>query len=1211
MKLNLENQQNKIKSVRKKRSYYMLSLLLLLFFLISGMPSNAQGTWTKFNNLAPQPSGGLTVLLSDGSLLARAAAGTGSGNAWMRLTPDTHGSYVNGTWTTAASAINDRLYFSTQVLRDGRVYVAGGEDGAGGSSAEIYDPVANTWTALPDPGHRISDANSEILPDGRVLQSLIENAQTSTLIYDPVANAFTNGPSTSGSFNESAWVKLADNSILFVDKGTSNAERYIPSLNQWVADAQVPVSLYDVTGDETGPGLLLPDGRAFFVGSTGYTAYYTPSGSSNPGTWTTGPMIPNGLGAPDAAGAALVNGKALYSFSPVPTASNEFSSPTYFYEFNYLTNSFTLIGAPDGGSSENYASFVTTFLALPDGNVLYSVQGNSQFYIYTPGGTPLAAGKPSITQVNTNNCQGTAYTITGTKFNGISEGAAYGDDWQMASNYPLVRLTNGSNVYYARTYNWNSTGVQTGSLVTTAQFDLPAGLPNATYSLVVVANGISSDPVSFTPTVGTNCLTASITSPANNATFTAPASITINASAAEPGASISKVEFYNGTTLLGTSTTSPYSFSWTNVAAGTYNLTVKAYDNKSTPLTVTSSIVAVTVTGGTNSCSGVPTYQPYPAIYNLGDYVQYNGIKYQSQANGLYNVTPGTAEWYWKTIGACGTTVVPTVSITAPTDGSTTYYLASSNPQITATVNVNSNQTTIDSVNYILVETVCNGAGCTSVRRFKVTTAPYSISYAPKLIGNGWSQLNAIAFSGGVASTQSTVTYYAVALPELSIVSPAVSSFVPRNTSTIPVTVSVNTSNINIDSVVYNIQDVITTGMSGQFTYRKFVVTTAPYNLNLPVLAGQTLTRITATAYGDAGKASAAQLITVTYDDLPVVTITAPLPKYTNNTIVYLVGGSLTVAANVSDDDGTITRVVFSVDGGNAVTVTSAPYAVTFNNLPAPLPDGSIYFNVVAYDNSGASTSALVVGYVDRAPNIALTFTTTTFNAGANIVIPVFASDADGIVAKVDFYNGTTLLGTSTTAPFTFTWNNVAAGTYAITAKATDDLGVSTTSNAVTVTVNGNTGGCTNIPVYSASNPNYVAGSVVQNVGHSYQCKPYPYSGWCNGAAWAYAPGTGTYWTDAWIDNGACPSGTGRMSDDHSLVGVAPNPTHGTFALGFDGLGFTTADVTLFDSYGVAVLTVKEYSASTSLDISVLPSGIYLIKVNSGAQTFTKRLIKN
>src|SRR6185295_10399376 len=117
-------------------------------------------------------------------------------------------------------------------------------------------------------------------------------------------------------------------------------------------------------------------------------------------------------------------------------------------------------------------------------------QSSSQYYVYTPTGSPLTAGKPIISNITQTGC--TTFTITGTQFNGISQGTCYGDDWQMASNYPIVRLTSGSNVYYARTSNWNSTGVKRGSAPDTAQFTTPASVSPGTYSLVVVANGISS-----------------------------------------------------------------------------------------------------------------------------------------------------------------------------------------------------------------------------------------------------------------------------------------------------------------------------------------------------------------------------------------------------------------------------------------------------------------------------------------------------------------------------------------------------------------------------------------------------------------------------------------------------------------------------------------------------------------------------------------------
>ena len=78
----------------------------------------------------------------------------------------------------------------------------------------------------------------------------------------------------------------------------------------------------------------------------------------------------------------------------------------------------------------------------------------------------------------------------------------------------------------------------------------------------------------------------------------------------------------------------------------------------------------------------------------------------------------------------------------------------------------------------------------------------------------------------------------------------------------------------------------------------------------------------------------------------------------------------------------------------------------------------------------------------------------TNFAAGSNVVIDASASDSDGSVAKVEFFQGATLLGADLTAPYTFVWSNVGAGSYAISARATDDLGTTTTTSPITITVN-------------------------------------------------------------------------------------------------------------------------------------------------------------
>lgn len=88
-----------------------------------------------------------------------------------------------------------------------------------------------------------------------------------------------------------------------------------------------------------------------------------------------------------------------------------------------------------------------------------------------------------------------------------------------------------------------------------------------------------------------------------------------------------------------------------------------------------------------------------------------------------------------------------------------------------------------------------------------------------------------------------------------------------------------------------------------------------------------------------------------------------------------------------------------------------------------------------------------------------------SYTAPAAVTLITSASDSDGSVAKVEFFNGAELLGTSTSAPYHFTWTGVPAGTYAVTARATDDLGGQTTTAVATVTVT--SGGAQVYYVYS------------------------------------------------------------------------------------------------------------------------------------------------
>ena len=148
---------------------------------------------------------------------------------------------------------------------------------------------------------------------------------------------------------------------------------------------------------------------------------------------------------------------------------------------------------------------------------------------------------------------------------------------------------------------------------------------------------------------------------------------------------------------------------------------------------------------------------------------------------------------------------------------------------------------------------------------------------------------------------------------------------------------------------------------------------------------------------------------------------------------------------------------------------------------------------------------------------------------------------------------------------------------------------------------------CSGIAAY-VENGGYAAGSKAKNAGKRYECKEFPYSGWCNGAAWAYAPGTGAYWGDAWTSNGSC---TARLSSDNetaTTVNIAPNPTEGSVTLEISDLSIAT--VQIIDMYGKEVMRADQIKSGDQLDISTMAAGVYVIKINTPVQFYTRTIVK-
>ncbi len=149
----------------------------------------------------------------------------------------------------------------------------------------------------------------------------------------------------------------------------------------------------------------------------------------------------------------------------------------------------------------------------------------------------------------------------------------------------------------------------------------------------------------------------------------------------------------------------------------------------------------------------------------------------------------------------------------------------------------------------------------------------------------------------------------------------------------------------------------------------------------------------------------------------------------------------------------------------------------------------------------------------NQAPRVSITSPSNgaIFAEGTRVSIAASASDSDGNITKVEFYRGSTKLGEDLNSPYTYDWNTVISGTHNLTAIATDNLGKSTTSSSVRITVQGSTGGgCDGIAEWRPYPQIYSQGDKVVYQGTQYEAQV--------GSLWI-TPGSGEHW---WKTIGTC-----------------------------------------------------------------------------------------
>jgi subtilisin family serine protease len=622
--------------------------------------------------------------------------------------------------------------------------------------------------------------------------------------------------------------------------------------------------------------------------------------------------------------------------------------------------------------------------------------------------------------------------------------------------------------------------------------------------------------------------TVRLTSPAGGTLGTAPATVTVSATASDSDGTVTQVAFYAGSTLIGTDTTAPYSIVWSGIAAGTYSLTAVATDNFGASTTSAPVTVTVTGSGGSSSATFLRT-----DASTQGNWIGSYGATGYSIAAGTPALPTGT------TVSLTGQS---TYTWAASTSDPRALSLASGGGR-SATTWYSGGAFTLDiglgsSTHQVALYLVDWDGSGSRTQTFEVRDAVSGAlldSRAASGFGSGqyfvWTVTGHVTIrvthTGGANAVVSAVFIDPVGAtnppPTVSLTAPATG-----NVGVAPATVTVSADASDDGSVVqvafYAGSTLIGIDATAPYSVVWSGVSAGTYSLtavatdNLGAMTTSAPVSVTVSPAIDSGATAAfVRTDTVTQGNwigvygtsgysiaagtpaLPAGVSVSPSGQSTytwaastsatrallmpggsgrNATTWYSSGaftldidlGSATrqVALYILDWDGGGTRSeTFDVHDAVSGTLLDSRSASGFDNGQYFVwtVTGHVAIRAIRTGGVNAVVSAVFidpVGVSNTPPTVSLT-APAPGNVGtepASVVVSAAASDSDGI-AQVAFYAGSTLIGTDSTAPYSITWSGVAAGTYSLTAVATDNLGASTTSAAVSVIVSPGSGGGT------------------------------------------------------------------------------------------------------------------------------------------------------
>ncbi|MBL8347385.1 MAG: hypothetical protein JNN03_18240 [Rubrivivax sp.] len=511
--------------------------------------------------------------------------------------------------------------------------------------------------------------------------------------------------------------------------------------------------------------------------------------------------------------------------------------------------------------------------------------------------------------------------------------------------------------------------------------------------------GDPSAPANEAPTVA-------LATPAANSTFTVGAAIGITATAADSDGSVARVEFYDGTTKLGEDTTAPFEFTWTTATAGAHTITARAVDNLGA--TAVSSSTSVTV----NAAPSPPAPPPPPPPAN-----QAPTVSITSPANNFKPNDPAT---------------ITLTASAADADGSVAKV---------EFFRINPAAPVYD-INTLVGVGTAVGTPPSYQRQTTLTAGTYT--FAARATDNA-----------GAVTTSSTVQVIVNALPAVAITSPSANATIGAGTN-----VTLRATASDADGSIAKVEFFLD-GSATALGQATRVGTTTEYTLawnNVPAGAHTLVAR--ATDSDGATRSTASLSVNGATNAPPTVTLDVPTAGTNAPT-------TLTLTASAADSDGSVASVQF-FNGATLLGNGTFDAATSKYRLQVPIlanQSGTYTITARATDNGGAQTttaSRSITIAANSAPVVtvssAATATLPVNTTTGPVTLAATASDTDGI-AKVEFFNGATKLGEDTSAPYEFTWNGVAAGTYSVTARATDTVGSVTTSAVQSLIVSPNTEG--------------------------------------------------------------------------------------------------------------------------------------------------------